>query len=121
MHSKKSDPSDIEAFMKAWNNQVRVLKYHIVFQVDLRTSTMWIFFVWMHCIVIYSEYHKNANYSVMEQRVSYLPYLKFEPSMRNLIKSPKLIWKKNCIIFIPLNSLFHGVCLFASKMFFAAV
>lgn len=22
MHSKKSDPSDIEAFMKAWNNQV---------------------------------------------------------------------------------------------------
>ena len=23
MHSKKSDPSDIEAFMKAWNNQVR--------------------------------------------------------------------------------------------------
>lgn len=33
MHSKKSDPSDIEAFMKAWNNQVRVLKYHIVFQV----------------------------------------------------------------------------------------
>lgn len=44
MHSKKSDPSDIEAFMKAWNNQVRVLKYHIVFQVYLRTSTMWIFF-----------------------------------------------------------------------------
>lgn len=94
MHSKKSDPSDIEAFMKAWNNQVRVLKYHIVFQVYPRTSTMWIFFVWMHCIVIYSEYHKNANYSVMEQRVSYLPYLKFEPSMRNLIKSLKLIWKK---------------------------
>jgi len=23
MHSKKSDPSEIEAFMKAWNNQVR--------------------------------------------------------------------------------------------------
>lgn len=22
MHSKKNDPSDIEAFMKAWNNQV---------------------------------------------------------------------------------------------------
>lgn len=23
MHSKRSDPKDIEAFMKAWNNQVR--------------------------------------------------------------------------------------------------
>jgi len=23
MHSKKSDPSDIEAFMKAWKNQVK--------------------------------------------------------------------------------------------------
>jgi len=27
MHSKKSDPSDIEAFVKAWNNQVRVMIY----------------------------------------------------------------------------------------------
>ena len=31
MHSKKSDPSDIEAFMKAWKNQVTtqesLLKY----------------------------------------------------------------------------------------------
>lgn len=25
MHSKKSDPSDIESFVKAWNNQVRSL------------------------------------------------------------------------------------------------
>jgi len=24
MHSKKSDPSDIEAFIKAWNNQVQL-------------------------------------------------------------------------------------------------
>jgi len=27
MHSKKSDPSDIEAFVKAWNNQVHFLNY----------------------------------------------------------------------------------------------
>ena len=27
MHSKKSDPSDIEAFVKAWNNQVHVMIY----------------------------------------------------------------------------------------------
>jgi len=26
MHSKKSDPSDIEAFMKAWNNKVKFFK-----------------------------------------------------------------------------------------------
>lgn len=25
MHSKKADPSDIEAFMKAWNNQVCII------------------------------------------------------------------------------------------------
>ena len=27
MHSKKSDPSDIEAFVKAWNNQVHFMIY----------------------------------------------------------------------------------------------
>lgn len=27
MHSKKSDPSDIEAFMKAWNNQASVTPF----------------------------------------------------------------------------------------------
>lgn len=120
MHSKKSDPSDIEAFMKAWNNQVRVLKYHIVFQVYLRTSTMWIFFRLdaLYCYLFrVSQERKLFSHGT----ACFISSLKFEPSMRNLIKSPKLIWKKNCIIFIPLNSLFHGVCLFASKMFFAAV
>ena len=30
MHSKKSDPSDIESFVKAWKNQVSFLKYYFV-------------------------------------------------------------------------------------------
>lgn len=31
MHSKKSDPSDIEAFVKAWNNQVHFMIYIFFF------------------------------------------------------------------------------------------
>lgn len=55
---------------------------------------MWIFFVWMYCIVIYLEYYKNVNYLVMEQCVLYFFYLKFELLMWNLIKLLKFIWKK---------------------------
>ena len=32
MHSKKSDPSDIEAFVKAWNNQVHFMSYIFVLE-----------------------------------------------------------------------------------------
>ena len=30
MHSKKSDPSDIESFVKAWNNQVNLSTWALV-------------------------------------------------------------------------------------------
>ena len=35
MHSKKSDPSDIKAFVKAWNNQV-----HVIGHKNIHTSPM---------------------------------------------------------------------------------
>ena len=39
MHSKKSDPSDIEAFMKAWNNQVHT--WMMLCTLQLVVNVMW--------------------------------------------------------------------------------
>jgi phosphoenolpyruvate phosphomutase len=63
MHSKKSDPSDIEAFMKAWNNRAPVIivptKYYKtptkVFQ-DLGIS-----------MVIWANHNLRASISAMQQ------------------------------------------------------
>ena len=43
MHSKKSDPSDIESFVKAWNNQVSFSKYYfvIIFHTLSRITISW--------------------------------------------------------------------------------
>lgn len=84
---------------------------------------MWIFFVWMYCIVIYLEYYKNVNYLVMEQCVLYFFYLKFELLMWNLIKLLKFIWKKKLYNFYYFKQLILWgiICLFVLKIFFVVV
>lgn len=44
MHSKKSDPSDIEAFMKAWKNQV--CSWKKVYEGEARRCTLEYFRFW---------------------------------------------------------------------------
>ncbi|KXJ28999.1 phosphoenolpyruvate phosphomutase [Exaiptasia diaphana] len=63
MHSKKSDPSDIEAFMKAWNNQGPVIivptKYYTVPTDHFRDLGV--------SMVIWANHNMRASVAAMQQ------------------------------------------------------
>lgn len=62
MHSKKSDPSDIEAFMKAWKNQGPVVivptKYYTVPTDQFRD--------WGVSLVIWANHNLRASITAMQ-------------------------------------------------------
>jgi phosphoenolpyruvate phosphomutase len=98
MHSKKKDPSDIEAFMKAWNNQVHFFFFFLFFK--FKFNLILIIIIKGPVIIVPTIYYKTETSYFKDLGISMIIWANhnLRASVKAIKDTSSQIYKDNSLI-----------------------